>query len=376
MTNTIEKIIHPLQVLPSGDVLKLIEFKIKGREAGPTLHIQANVHGAEVQGNALILKLLQFFENHPIKGEISLFPCANPQAMNHKVGEYTQGRFNPVTGDNWNRLYFDVFKSKENQDKLTELCKKVKSRPQDEMAQSFKMFLDFLIDDQISLNKEYGISENSKLFLFLQKKAAHADIVLDLHTGPKATYYLYAPEYLQAEAPELGVKHTLIVPHLFAGAMDESTFCPWTTFKEFLAKEHIDFKIPFSSYTVELESEEVFSLQNAEVALAKMISYLSYKKILPEKFHAPTVEKQYWAPLKNFKTYYAPTGGLVDFKLRPGDHFQSGDLLATLVQIRSYPQVETPILAVKKGILINHATTSILKEGMTLFQVLENVDVF
>ena len=54
----------------------------------PNVYIQANMHGAEVQGNAVIFQLLELLKNCDIQSNITLVPYANPVACNHKNGEY------------------------------------------------------------------------------------------------------------------------------------------------------------------------------------------------------------------------------------------------------------------------------------------------
>jgi len=55
----------------------------------PNVYIQANMHGAEVQGNAVIFQLLELLKHCDIQSNLTLVPYANPVACNHKNGEYT-----------------------------------------------------------------------------------------------------------------------------------------------------------------------------------------------------------------------------------------------------------------------------------------------
>ena len=91
--------------MPNGDTLSIKVIDIKGDNQGPSCYIQASMHGAEHQGNALIYHILDYAESHDIQGSLRIIPQANPLAINTKTGNYTQGRFNPNTGHNWNRLY-------------------------------------------------------------------------------------------------------------------------------------------------------------------------------------------------------------------------------------------------------------------------------
>tara|TARA_R110001583_G_scaffold187837_2_gene349378 strand:+ start:1313 stop:1678 length:366 start_codon:yes stop_codon:yes gene_type:complete len=59
------------------------------KSTAPNVYIQANMHGAEVQGNAVIFQLLELLKHCDIQADITLVPYANPIACNHKNGEYT-----------------------------------------------------------------------------------------------------------------------------------------------------------------------------------------------------------------------------------------------------------------------------------------------
>ena len=94
--------------LAAGQPLTIPIYRFKGSShSAPRVYIQANVHGAEVQGNAVILQLLQYFKAHPPLGDVTLVPLANPLGINQKSGEFTLGRFDPITGINWNRAYLE-----------------------------------------------------------------------------------------------------------------------------------------------------------------------------------------------------------------------------------------------------------------------------
>src|SRR5690606_8891562 len=112
----------------------------------------------------------------------------------------TQGRFNSVTGNNWNRNYTDLCHELAIKDFVANHSETAWPK----LKQAFKQHL-FEACNRVltSLGHEHiHISENRKLNLLLQKIASSADIVLDLHTGPKACRYLYSAEYQKHIAPE------------------------------------------------------------------------------------------------------------------------------------------------------------------------------
>ena len=63
--NSLEKKTYTIGDNPSGTPLKISVFHLQGKEPGPHVHIQASVHGAELQGNLVIFQLLQYFEKIP-----------------------------------------------------------------------------------------------------------------------------------------------------------------------------------------------------------------------------------------------------------------------------------------------------------------------
>ena len=55
------------------EINKIEVLTLKGQEGGPKVHIQASVHGAEIQGNAVIMSSKNFKERD-FKGEFVLIP--------------------------------------------------------------------------------------------------------------------------------------------------------------------------------------------------------------------------------------------------------------------------------------------------------------
>ena len=214
--------------LPSGEKLHLNVIDVKGKVDGPKCYFQASVHGAEHQGNALIYQLLEFLENNEIKGSIRIVPMANPAAINSKLGTYTYGRFNANTGDNWNRLYSDYTKGRKE---ISEFATTHLGKDNLKICQEYKKLLKSLLVQSKDKLLNYGPKHNGILNIKLQELAVEADYVLDLHTGPIATRYLYVAEYLEQRCDDLAFAHNLIIPNEFAGAMDEATFMPWINLK-------------------------------------------------------------------------------------------------------------------------------------------------
>lgn len=381
MINTIGHQTHHLLALASGDQSSCQVFSINGQKKGPKVHIQANVHGAEVQGNLVLVELLNFFQDYPLKGQMTLIPMANPLSLNNHQGGHTQGRFDGQSGENWNRQYIDVIKTcpHEGPGSLVDFVKNHRHLKSLALKEAFKdWLLQALENYQHNLTSRH-IPLLKIMPLFLQQMASKADIVLDLHTGPVACDYLYACHSMKERALKMSFPHTLLIPDEFAGAMDEACFMPWAHLERECQLQGLLFKSDFDAFTVELGSEENIHQDLGKIQAARLLHYLAFKdcldhehaqKFMPLEKIKPT--KQYSTTLSHYKRYFAPSGGLVQYLVKPGQAFEKGETLAQVLNFRQYPDLFTPLKAVTSGILINHHTSASVRQGQAIVQVMEN----
>ena len=282
---------------------------------GPKVYIQANIHGAEIQGNAVIYRLLHALENLEIQGEITLVPFANPLGLNQKSGEYTMGRFDPVTGDNWNRLYHCDLAF------VDDFVKTWIDASDETIYTAFADRLKQQLDGAI--NNPMGLKTGQHICYRLQQMAAEADFVLDLHTGPASSRHLYVPMYAKDSAKYFNNPHVLLIPNGFDGALDEACFVPWWTLSEAYAKHGRNLPVPREAYTVELGSQEKIDMVEAQKDAEGILSYLQHKSVINGGFEPATMTR-YACNLEDYKTVYAGNGGLVEFHARLGEVLQAG----------------------------------------------------
>ncbi|MCP4913285.1 MAG: succinylglutamate desuccinylase/aspartoacylase family protein [Oligoflexia bacterium] len=372
---TFERTQIPIKDLTNGDKLNLTLFRLTGDRPGPHIHIQSSVHGAELQGNAVIYELLKYFKENSFAGTVTMIPLANPQASINKIGTATLGRFNSITGHNFNRNYVDII-DEMNFD-LDAFIEENKDQGWDDLKKTYKKTIFTLLKEYQDKISPRGLSENVKLNLVLQKLAASADIVLDLHTGPIATRYLYSAEYQKQSAKYFLFPHTLLIPNEFAGAMDEACFSPWIYLHEALEEKGIRHPRDVEAYTVELGSEEKISSVEAREDARRILHYLCSKKVIEER---PDIihGDQYHCPLDQYKTYYLPQGGLVEYLKHPGERFRAGEALYRILNLSKLESLENledctlEVEALSEGIVINHSPACSLGEGAEVMQVMEN----
>ncbi len=315
--------------MASGAQLSIPVYRLKSNIAGPKVYIQANMHGAEVQGNAVIFQLLEILKNTKFKGEITLVPYANPVACNHKNGEYTLGRFDPITGINWNRMYHF------NESIIAPFALQYLQASDAEVDIAFKQLLHTEITDKLEHN-QYGLTTGQRIAYQLQRMAQQAGIVLDLHTGPISSKHLYCPEYAQQSASYFNIEHTILIPNEFDGAMDEANFCPWWKLQTEFKRLGRNFTFNKEAFTVELGSQEQINLELAKEDAKSILSYLAFKNVLSNKQYAPENITRYACYLKNYKAFYSPMGGMVDYLAEFGKPLPAGQPLARILRMDNY----------------------------------------
>jgi len=353
--------------LATGQALTIALHTFSGSESSsPSVYIQANVHGAEVQGNAVIYQLMTLLEHYQILGNITFAPLANPLGINQKSGEFTLGRFDPITGVNWNREYFD-----HNMDVQTWYTEHQHLSDSD----LFQAYRSMLVEAcQARFNLPFGITTGHRLAVNLQTMAHQADIVLDLHTGPKSCKHLYCPEYDFDAARFFSIPYTLIMPNCFGGAMDEAIFCPWWQLTEYAASQGRYFAVPVSAFTLELASQERIDLADALEDAKGILAYLSYRGVIAEKL-APAVMPRYACYLRDYKKFHAPMAGLIEYSAAVGEPLAAGKPLVNILRMDLYgtDSVFQAVSLPMDCVPILHFASASVHQGTELYKLMTNV---
>ncbi|MDO6444806.1 M14 family metallopeptidase [Colwellia sp. 1_MG-2023] len=376
MTQFSKEVMH-VGEMASGAALTVPVYRLKGEGNAPSVYIQANMHGAEVQGNAVIFQLLELLRNTNIKGDITLVPYANPVGCNHKNGEYTLGRFDPITGVNWNRMYhFD-------ESIIKPFVRDSIGKDDKTIEANFKAIMINSIEQKLDHNI-FGLTTGQRIAYQLQRLAHQADLVLDLHTGPISSKHLYCPEYAIESAKYFDIPHTLLIPNEFDGALDEATFCPWWKLEQAFAELGIKFSISSAhlnkeSFTVELGSQEQIDLDVALEDAKSILSYLQYKNVIDTNEYQPQKLTRYACYLKDYKAFYSPMGGMVDYLAEFGKPLKAGEPLARILRMDNYHFEEKgeadPLHYVsldQEVIPILHFASASVNQGTELYKVFTN----
>ncbi|MDO6611120.1 M14 family metallopeptidase [Shewanella sp. 1_MG-2023] len=356
--------------LATGQALTAPLFSFKGSDsAAPSVYIQANVHGAEVQGNAVIYQLMTLLESYTILGDIRCLPLANPLGINQKSGEFTLGRFDPITGVNWNREYYEHADIISNIPQWFELNQGLSDA---ELVVAFRELLTRSCQQRIA--NTWGISTGHRLAVSLQSMAHDADIVLDLHTGPKSAKHLYCPEYDVEAAGFFSIPFSLIIPNEFGGAMDEAAFYPWWQLQQYCATQQRHFDVPVAAFTLELASQERIDMADAKEDALGILAYLSHRGVIEEKV-LPAEMPRWGCYLKDYKKFHAPKAGLVEYCAEVGKPLAAGESLVTLLRLDQYgsEQALTSVSLPCDCVPVLHFASASVHQGTELYKVMTNV---
>jgi hypothetical protein len=347
-------------------------FKAQQQAPAPRVYIQANMHGAEVQGNAVIFQLLELLQYCDLNANITLVPYANPVGCNHKNGEYTLGRFDPITGVNWNRMYHF------NEQIVNDFAQHHAEASDEQIKSKFEQLLVNEIDKKLEHNI-WGITTGQRIAYQLQRLAHQADIVLDLHTGPISSKHLYCPEYAKESAQFFDIEHTILIDNAFDGAMDEATFCPWWSLQKAmhsLGRECSMGQGAFKreSFTVELGSQEQIDLEVAKEDAKSILSYLSYQGAITNQEYKPQKMIRFACYLKDYKALYSPMGGMVDYLAEFGQPIAAGEPLARILRMDNYGDGEALhyVAVDQAAIPILHFASASVNQGTELYKMFTN----
>ena len=341
----------PIRTSPSGNQSYIPVYFFKGTNPkAKSVYIQSSVHGAEVQGNAVIYSLIDYFKKNPPLGNVTLVPLANPVGMDRKTGEWTDGRFDSTTGDNWNRayLYFNTNEMDVRGWSPLEFKKFMLGKIQEKLKQPLKF--------------------SEKLALTLQSMALQTDLILDLHNANVSVPHAYVPNIVLDEAPYLGIHHLISVPPIFGGALDEAITVPWFHFHQQNPTQPL-LELPHG-FTLELGAQESLSLSEGQVQANSILNYLKFKKVIKGKPQNP--KSVFICELKNYQTIYAKSGGLFDFILPLGKECKKGSILAKQLNFSAKGGVLNDIKLAFDFMPILRYSSALVQEGDELMKGFTN----
>ncbi len=363
-----------LLTLASGDVLTLQVYKFKGKQTGKKAYIQANLHGAEIVGNAVIDRLIKFFstlDEERLRGEIWLVPVCNPLATNQRGHFFSTGRFNSYDGQNWNRIFWDY--EKECQD-LEEFARSQLNHEPEVIRKNYLTKIKTAWQQQLQkLENPSSVSVSKHYRSCLQSLCLDANYVIDIHSSSnQAIEFLFVFKERQETARFFLLEYAILMNEYDGDAFDEAFLKPWLALEKQLAQLGKTIKFDLESWTLELGSGMQMNPTSVDKGFKGIKNYLAYKQMLDIDIEVIAKDTTIVTRDK-INSYYAPTGGMIGNRLPLGTKVKAGSIIYQLLIFNKQKLIPKTmeIKAETDGIIFDVSTNNCVNQGEYIMDILE-----
>jgi len=367
----------PIQHLASGDRLAIQVYQFSGSKPGKKAYLQANLHGAEIVGNAVLHQLIEFLltlDDSQLVGEIWLVPVCNPLSTNQRHHNFSTGRFNPYDGKDWNRIFWDyekqgddlaAFAQSQINLEVTEISHNYLKRIQASFAQELT-----------KIQSPSGVPLRQRYRYQLQSLCLDANYVIDIHSSTnQAIDYLYCFHNAQESAKAFLLDYSILMSEYDGDAFDEAFLKPWLALEKQLAALGKIIKFDVESWTLELGSGMTMNPESVAKGIQGIKNYLAEKGILKIVGFpvAETASHQInFANKSQLKSYYSPVGGMIQSKVELGSLVKEGELMYQLLSFNKNQELPTliDIYAETTGVVFTVSTNQAVNEGEYVLSVM------
>jgi uncharacterized protein len=313
-----------------GSQKTLVSFRFGSADARPKVYIQASLHAEELPGMLVAHHLRSLLEAAEqagqIRGQVVLVPAANPIGLSQRLDHRAMGRFELDTAQNFNRHYPDL---------ASAVVEQVQTRLGDDPEANMATVRQAVGQWLQAWDPATELESQRRLLLMLSHDA---DRVIDLHCDWEAVMHLYSEEAcwapLEPLARLLGCEAVLLARESGGGPFDERLSGLWWQLAERLRALDIDAPLPqaCASTTVELRGESDVSHELAQQDAQAIMAYLAHAGVwqapAPPSLPPPRCEP---TPLAGSQTLRSPLPGVLVFLAQPGQHIQTGDVVAEVI---------------------------------------------
>ncbi len=366
-----------LRQLASGDTLSLQVYKFRGKQPGKKAYLQANLHGAEIVGNAVIYQLIEFFtalDINQLWGEVWLVPLCNPSSSNERGHFFSTGRFNHYDGKDWNRIFWDYEKECEDLEEFAQSCLHLTD------TEIYKQYLHKITTSfqkqLVEINNYSSAAYYERYRFILQSLCLDANYILDLHSSSnQGINYLFCFQSREESAKYFGLDYGILMNEYDGEAFDEAMIKPWLALEKQLAKLGKQIKFDLESWTLELGSGMQINPESVTKGVAGIKSYLTYKGMLLENPQAVIETDINLVKKSNLKKYFATTGGMIQNRLPLGNFVEEKETLYQILNFNKKAALPTliDICAEKAGLIFDISTNEGVNQGEYILSIMEGV---
>ncbi|MBE9042119.1 succinylglutamate desuccinylase/aspartoacylase family protein [Oscillatoriales cyanobacterium LEGE 11467] len=371
----------PIAELASGDILSIQVYKFVGAKPGKKAYLQANLHGAEIVGNAVIAQLIEFLktlDDTQLAGEIWLVPTCNPLGTNQRSHHFSSGRYNHYDGKDWNRIFWDY--EKEGED-IAEFAKTQLDLEPSQIRQNYRQKIKNCFDRAIEkIDKPSSVSFSDRYRYHLQGLCLDADYVLDLHSSTNQSIdYLYCFQGQEESARYFLLDASILFNEYDGNAFDEAFLKSWLALESEFEKLDRTLKLDVESWTIELGSGMQIDPDSVFRGVRGIKNYLAYKQILDISgfpLYQSFSQKVEFTPKSRVKGYYSSRGGMIRSRVDLGTCIQTGQLLYQILCFNKkgrLPEI-IDVRAEASGRVFQVSTNHAVNEGEYVLGVMELSD--
>ena len=367
----------PLLQLASGDRLSLQIYKFVGANPGKKVYLQANLHGAEIVGNAVIHQLIEFLitvNDTELAGEIWLVPVCNPLSTNQRSHYFSTGRFNVYDGKDWNRIFWDY--EKEGEDLVDFAKSQINLQPEIvrknyliRIQQSFEKLLE-------KIQSPSGVPFNERYRYQMQSLSIDADYLIDLHSSTnQGLDYVYYFRDREVSAKYFLLDHGILLDNYDGDAFDEAFIKPWLALENSFKQLDRKIKFDIEAWTLELGSGMQMNPGSVYKGVRGVKNYLVHKGVLsiPEFASDDTASPEMtFASTSKIIKYYAPVGGMIQSRVQLGAVVKAGQQLYQILSFNKAGDLPTliDICAEQAGLVYDVSTNQAVNEGEYVISVM------
>jgi uncharacterized protein len=373
----------PLMQMASGDELSLQLYRFVGESPGKKVYLQANLHGAELAGNAVIHQLIEWLstlEAHQLQGEIWLVPVCNPLGVNTRSHNFSSGRYNPYDGRDWNRIFWDYASAiADSSEVITAFAQRhLESEPTAIVEAYRHQILTAFQEEGAALNHPPGVPVHELFATRLQTLALDADYLLDLHTSSnRGLTYVYYFADRAAAARLLGLDFAALLDEYDGDAFDEAFIKPWLALESAFKALGRNLRFDIEAFTLELGTGMEVNPTAVSRGVQGIQHYLGKKGLITDT-PLPTVDNREMvlSRTSQFTKYFAPAGGILQTRVEPGTWVRAGTPLYSLLcfnKAAQLPVVKT-IRAEHAGLVYDVSINQAFNQGEYVLAVLQPDD--
>ncbi|WP_227731668.1 succinylglutamate desuccinylase/aspartoacylase family protein [Yersinia proxima] len=302
---------------------QLTSFHFGQPGVGEKIYLQAGLHADELPGMLVLHYLKRLLSQAERRGEIQseiiIVPIANPPGMAQVLLNSGIGRFDLISGRNFNRDFPDLAKL------VQQRLEAATSSEKETTPQQIRRAMADALQDLPAL------SEVDALRQHLLMLACDADLVLDLHCDDRAILHLYADPAWRAAvgvlARFLHIDTVLLSQDSGGGSFDEACGLPWHR----LAAHYPELAPACMAVTVELRGQQDVSHSLASADAERIYQYLQHRGAIAGVVPEVPQREVVMLPFSAGEIVNAPASGLLLLLRQPGEWVAKDEVVAEII---------------------------------------------